>query len=124
MRGFEAFRDDYRQSFHDAINGKACALAWENIYTNRHTVAHGNRGQTAWSTTVDDRFFPGYPNPITVDPDGNVYVAGVTFAPNPSNPLNYQDFALCKFSSSGVLLWRVTYDPPDRTLAWVNGVGR
>jgi len=83
-----------------------------------------SRGQTAWSTTVDDRFFPGYPNPITVDSEGNVYVAGVTFAPNPSNPLNYQDFGLRKFSPRGELVWRVSYDPPDGTLDWVNGVGR
>ena len=36
------FGDDYKKTFHDAVNNKDCHRAWDNIYNNRLTVAHGN----------------------------------------------------------------------------------
>ena len=36
------FGEDYKQSFSNAVNGQPCNAAWDNIYINRHTVAHGN----------------------------------------------------------------------------------
>src|ERR1043166_185622 len=83
-------------------------------------------GQLAWSVNVDDRFIPSYPRTAVIDPLGNLYVGGATFAPstNPARPYNYEDFATAKFSPAGQLLWRVTYDPPDETTDYGNGIGR
>lgn len=36
------FGVDYQQEFSVAVTNKTCHTAWDNIYTNRLTVAHGN----------------------------------------------------------------------------------
>ncbi|MDQ3258320.1 MAG: HEPN domain-containing protein [Acidobacteriota bacterium] len=36
------FGADYQKTFVDAVLNKACAAAWNNICTNRHSVAHEN----------------------------------------------------------------------------------
>lgn len=36
------FGADYQKAFSDAVLNKDCHRAWDNIYTNRLTVAHGN----------------------------------------------------------------------------------
>ena len=45
------FGDDYQKSFTDAVMNKDCHRAWDSIYNNRQTVAHGN-GMVLM--TVDD----------------------------------------------------------------------
>lgn len=35
------FGDDYKKTFSDAILKTKAEVAWNNIYTNRHAVAHG-----------------------------------------------------------------------------------
>jgi hypothetical protein len=36
------FGEDYKKAFSDAVLKTKAETAWNNIYTNRHTVAHGN----------------------------------------------------------------------------------
>jgi len=36
------FGEDYKKTFSDAVLKTEAETAWNNIYTNRHTVAHGN----------------------------------------------------------------------------------
>ena len=36
------FGEDYKKSFHKAVENQRCHVAWDNIYTNRHAVAHGH----------------------------------------------------------------------------------
>lgn len=36
------FGTDYKKAFSDAVTNNDCHRAWDNIYTNRLTVAHGN----------------------------------------------------------------------------------
>ncbi len=36
------FGDDYKKAFSDAVSGQPSNAAWDNIYINRHAVAHGN----------------------------------------------------------------------------------
>jgi hypothetical protein len=36
------FGDDYQKVFTAAVTNKDCHRAWDNIYNNRKTVAHGN----------------------------------------------------------------------------------
>ena len=38
----DKFGEDYKKAFTDAVNDKVCHVAWDNIYANRNTVAHGN----------------------------------------------------------------------------------
>ncbi len=38
----ESFGADYKQAFTNAVCNKRSHTAWDNIYINRHTVAHGN----------------------------------------------------------------------------------
>src|SRR5205085_1522766 len=38
------FGADYQKAFSDAVSNQDCHRAWDNIYTNRITVAHGNGG--------------------------------------------------------------------------------
>jgi hypothetical protein len=35
------FGSDYKQAFTDAVCSQPCHTAWDNIYNNRHVVAHG-----------------------------------------------------------------------------------
>lgn len=36
------FGDDYQRNFSIAVLNTRAEIAWNNVYTNRHTVAHGN----------------------------------------------------------------------------------
>jgi hypothetical protein len=36
------FGEDYKKAFSDAVINKDCHRAWDSIYNNRLTVAHGN----------------------------------------------------------------------------------
>jgi len=39
-RILDRFGDDYRQSFHAKVVNQGPHVAWDNIYANRHAVAH------------------------------------------------------------------------------------
>ena len=36
------FGEDYKKAFSDAVTEQPANAAWDNIYNNRHLVAHGN----------------------------------------------------------------------------------
>jgi len=36
------FGEDYKAAFKQAVHSQTCHAAWDNIYNNRHTVAHGD----------------------------------------------------------------------------------
>jgi hypothetical protein len=44
----ERFGDDYKTAFHNSIANTAAHVAWDNIYTNRHGVAHGGGAQMSF----------------------------------------------------------------------------
>lgn len=48
------FGDDYKTTFHDLVIGKPSHASWDNIYTNRHAVAHGSGAQMSFGDLKKD----------------------------------------------------------------------
>jgi hypothetical protein len=88
-------------------------------YYDYATVKYNTSGVQQWVSryngpgTSDD-----YPNAITIDGSGNIYVTGEAFF----SPGSGSDYATIKYSPSGVQQWVARYDGPGNTVDVANDV--
>lgn len=69
-------------------------------------LKYGSSGNLIWSATWNGAAnLTDVPSCIALDGNGNIYVGGSTYS-SPNNP----DYALVKFSATGVVLWSASYD--------------
>ena len=104
-------------------SGNVYVLGSSYDYTNDNadffTIKYGPQGSQLWKIEYGNLLFGGfdYPEAITVDNAGNVYVAGDHLVSN-----GVSHFVTIKYNSSGTLQWAVQYSGPIDGLTDPKGI--
>lgn len=85
------------------ISGSTAHLVTENSGQDWITIKYDTNGEVLWIKGYDDNITTDRAETLTIDHDGNLYVAGQCGGPG-------YHLAVAKYDSAGNLLWMTKYD--------------
>jgi uncharacterized delta-60 repeat protein len=95
--------------------GKVIVTGWSDVSVNGDvgedcvTIKYDEQGNQLWLARYSDPAHGNKPSAITVDRQGNIYIAASSY----SGTNTLDDFAIVKYDGNGNQLWVARYDGPD-----------